>query len=54
MHLVGLIIRIYHDARSPESQIKKKARTYSLLIFKFAGFARHLMHYGNEKSNGTS
>ena len=24
MHLVGFIIRIYHDARSPERQKKKK------------------------------
>ena len=24
MHLIGFIIRIYHDARSPERQIKKK------------------------------
>ena len=23
MHLIGFIIRIYHDARSPERQIKK-------------------------------
>ena len=28
MHLFGFIIRIYHDTRSPEGQIKKKARTY--------------------------
>jgi len=24
MHLVGFIIRIYHDARSPERQIQKR------------------------------
>ena len=24
MHVVGFIVRIYHDARSPERQIKKK------------------------------
>jgi len=26
MHLVGFIIRIYHDARSPERQKKKKTK----------------------------
>ena len=26
MHLVGFIIRIYHDARSPERQKRKKER----------------------------
>jgi hypothetical protein len=24
VHLVGFVIRIYHDARSPERQIQKK------------------------------
>ena len=28
MHLVGLIIRIYHDARSPEGQIGRTVVTY--------------------------
>ena len=27
MHLVGLIIRIYHDARSPERQTQKTVKS---------------------------
>jgi len=27
MHLVGLVIKIYHDARSPERQIYHEARS---------------------------
>jgi len=29
VHLVGFIIRIYHDARSPERQIRSKPVNYS-------------------------
>jgi len=28
VHLVGFIIRIYHDARSPERQIRKVDQKY--------------------------
>ena len=33
MHLVGFIIRIYHDARSPERQIKIVVVTITRLKF---------------------
>ena len=32
MHLVGFIIRIYHDARSPEHQIFPEISLYDILI----------------------
>ena len=32
LHLVGFIIRIYHDARSPERQIQMCHITYFLLL----------------------
>jgi hypothetical protein len=34
MHLIGFIIRIYHDARSSECQILKRV-TLSVLEYKF-------------------
>jgi len=32
MHLLGFIIRIYHDARSPESQFFKFMSVFSLMM----------------------
>ena len=32
MHLVGFIVRLYHDARSPERQIHFKIIKYILLL----------------------
>ena len=33
MHAVGFVIRIYHDARSPESQIKNVYNYILIIVF---------------------
>ena len=55
MHLVGFITRIYHDARSPERQIKK-GPAHSKILFNitvnrsvFAYMKCYFMQYCTEK-----
>ena len=42
MHLVGFIIRIYHDARSPERQISKVSKREELVHL--VGFIIRIYH----------
>jgi len=42
MHLVGFIIRIYHDARSPERQIEKSGQFNAPIALSLG--KRYLLH----------
>ena len=44
MHLVGFVIRIYHDARSPERQIKIFSNSFTTFVHVTDSFfALHLI-----------
>ena len=52
MHLVGFIIRIYHDARSPEHQINK-INIINIIFPTFFGWTEALSGRNNYKSKHT-
>ena len=45
VHLVGFIIRIYHDARSPERQVSPKYFAHSCVTWRWPSWLRHVAQH---------